>query len=217
MAIVFRLPTLSKRDPTQVFSCEYCKIFKNTYFEGYLRTPAYEYHFTYYFGVLFLRPHFNVLLSIMIQCLKRCKDNVVLSTILRRCCDVLITTSSYQQHNNVAWTSFKWRYFYNVGATSWYSGTTSRRYSNCNKRHYNVACLLGYYIFMFWHVDVQRLRGSSTWSLCISNEAKWLRVHLQTKWLWHRFPLQLHQFQTSRLFWGRRTLTFRQPKKVDSL
>ena len=24
MAIVFRLPTLSKRDPTQVFSCEYC-------------------------------------------------------------------------------------------------------------------------------------------------------------------------------------------------
>ena len=107
MAIVFRLPTLSKRDPTQVFSCEYCEIFKNTYFEGHLRTPAYEYHFTYYFGVLFLRPHFNVLLSIMIQRLKRCKDNVVLSTILRRCCDVLITTSFYQQHKNVAWTSFE--------------------------------------------------------------------------------------------------------------
>ena len=117
MATVFRLATLSKRNPTPVFSCEYCKIFKNTYFEGHLRTPAYEYHFTYYFRVLFLRLYFNVLLSIMIQRYKRCKDNVVLSTILRRCCDVLIT---YQQHNNVAWTSFKWRYFYNVGGTSWW-------------------------------------------------------------------------------------------------
>ena len=28
--------------PTQVFSCEYCKIFKNTYFEEHLRTAASE-------------------------------------------------------------------------------------------------------------------------------------------------------------------------------
>ena len=29
-----------KRPPTQVFSCEYCEIFKNTYFEKHLRTTA---------------------------------------------------------------------------------------------------------------------------------------------------------------------------------
>ena len=29
-----------KRDSTQVFSCEYCKIFKNTYFEEHLGTAA---------------------------------------------------------------------------------------------------------------------------------------------------------------------------------
>ena len=29
-----------KETPTQVFSCEYCKIFKNTYFEEHLRTAA---------------------------------------------------------------------------------------------------------------------------------------------------------------------------------
>ena len=31
-----------KRDPIQLFSCEYCKHFKNTYFEEFLRTPAFE-------------------------------------------------------------------------------------------------------------------------------------------------------------------------------
>ena len=30
-----------KETPTQVFSCEYCEIFKNTYFGEHLRTPAY--------------------------------------------------------------------------------------------------------------------------------------------------------------------------------
>ena len=29
-----------KETPAQVFSCEYCKIFKNTYFEEHLRTAA---------------------------------------------------------------------------------------------------------------------------------------------------------------------------------
>ena len=29
-----------KENPTQVFSCEYSKIFKNTYFEEHLRTAA---------------------------------------------------------------------------------------------------------------------------------------------------------------------------------
>ena len=109
--------------------------------------PAHEYHFTYYFK--FQRHHFNVLLSIKERrCLKPCKDNAALSTILRRCSDVLITKSIsqqynngvltsittwfYQQHNNVAWTSFKWGRFYNVGTISWYSGTTPPRKSNCN-------------------------------------------------------------------------------------
>ena len=31
---------LLKRDSTQVFSCETYQIFKNTYFEGHLRTSA---------------------------------------------------------------------------------------------------------------------------------------------------------------------------------
>ena len=31
---------IKKETQTQVFSCEYCKIFKNTYFEEYLRTTA---------------------------------------------------------------------------------------------------------------------------------------------------------------------------------
>ena len=83
---------------------------------------AHEYQFIYYFK--FQRHHFNVLLSIKERhCLKPCKDNAALSTILRRCSDVLITKSIsqqynndvltsittwfYQQHNNVAWTSFK--------------------------------------------------------------------------------------------------------------
>ena len=33
---------LNKVVPTQLFSCEYCKIFKNTYIEEYLRTGAFE-------------------------------------------------------------------------------------------------------------------------------------------------------------------------------
>ena len=30
-----------KETPTQVFPCEYCEIFKNTYFEEHLRTAAF--------------------------------------------------------------------------------------------------------------------------------------------------------------------------------
>ena len=33
-------PTLLKETPTQVFSCEICKIFQSTYFEEHLRTTA---------------------------------------------------------------------------------------------------------------------------------------------------------------------------------
>ena len=32
--------TLFKKRPTQMFSCEYCEIFKNNYFEKYLRTAT---------------------------------------------------------------------------------------------------------------------------------------------------------------------------------
>ena len=32
--------TLLKGEPTQVFKCQYCEIFKNTYFEKRLRTAA---------------------------------------------------------------------------------------------------------------------------------------------------------------------------------
>ena len=34
--------TLLKKTSTQVFSCEYCEIFKGTYFEKHLRTAASE-------------------------------------------------------------------------------------------------------------------------------------------------------------------------------
>ena len=76
------------------------------YFEVHLIIPTHEYHFTFYFRVLFQRPHFTVLLLIKERRrLKRCKDNVVLSTFLRRCSDVLIITSFYQQFSNVFLTS----------------------------------------------------------------------------------------------------------------
>ena len=34
------LQLYQKETPTQVFSCEYCEIFKNTYFGEHLRTAA---------------------------------------------------------------------------------------------------------------------------------------------------------------------------------
>ena len=36
----FSPETLLKIGTTQVFSCKYCEIFKNTYFEEHLRTAA---------------------------------------------------------------------------------------------------------------------------------------------------------------------------------
>ena len=36
----FRFPLFWKEDPTQVFSFEYCKILRNTYFEEHRRTAA---------------------------------------------------------------------------------------------------------------------------------------------------------------------------------
>ena len=38
--VFFRLETFFKKTPTQVFSSEHCKIFKNTYFEKHLRMAA---------------------------------------------------------------------------------------------------------------------------------------------------------------------------------
>ena len=35
-------PTLLKKTPTHVFSCEYCETFKNNYFEEHLRPAASE-------------------------------------------------------------------------------------------------------------------------------------------------------------------------------
>ena len=37
---VVGLHFIKKETPTQVFFCEYCEIFKNTYFEKHLRTTA---------------------------------------------------------------------------------------------------------------------------------------------------------------------------------
>ena len=36
----FRLQVFKKGIPPQVFSCEVCETFKNTYFEAYLHTTA---------------------------------------------------------------------------------------------------------------------------------------------------------------------------------
>ena len=40
---VLRPVTLLKRDSNQVLSCEYCEIFKNSYFEKHLGTAVSEY------------------------------------------------------------------------------------------------------------------------------------------------------------------------------
>ena len=39
---------IKKRTPTQVFSCGVCKVFKNTYFEEYLRTTAFVVSFSWH-------------------------------------------------------------------------------------------------------------------------------------------------------------------------
>ena len=38
--VFFRPAILSKETPTQAFSCEHCKVFKNTYFQKHLQTAA---------------------------------------------------------------------------------------------------------------------------------------------------------------------------------
>ena len=43
-----RPATFFKGTPTQVFSCEYCKIFKNTYFDENLRTTSFAVPTSYY-------------------------------------------------------------------------------------------------------------------------------------------------------------------------
>ena len=40
-----------KETPTQVFSCEYCEIFKNTYFEEYLHAAVTEIQILLHFPV----------------------------------------------------------------------------------------------------------------------------------------------------------------------
>ena len=42
----FAMQLYQKETPTQVFSCEYCKDFKKTYFEQYLRVAASVQHFS---------------------------------------------------------------------------------------------------------------------------------------------------------------------------
>ena len=48
----WRPATLLKETPTQVLSCEYCKLFKSTYFEEHLRTGAPEFMKIYSITVL---------------------------------------------------------------------------------------------------------------------------------------------------------------------
>ena len=155
--------------PTQVF-CEWCEIFRNTDFKEYLRTAAFEYRFIlpYHFRALFQSrfinkatkssytlqiqgrfiKHFKALfrrcfVNNTTRLFRRLNYNIILSVIWRRCSEVFITSSFYQEHKNVAWTSFNWRLSYNLDTTSWYGGATSQRKNSCNKRLYYLECLLG--------------------------------------------------------------------------
>ena len=47
--------------------------------------------------------------------------------------------------------------------------------------------------------------------------AKWLSVHLRTKWLWVQILLLSLKLHISYLFWARSSLTFRQLQSADSL
>ena len=50
-----------KEIPTQGFSCEYCEVFRNTYFEKHLRTTAFEYKVLFQILVLkWLQPCLNI-------------------------------------------------------------------------------------------------------------------------------------------------------------
>ena len=89
-----------------MFLSENCEIFKNTYFEEHLRRAASESGFTYQLKGSLQCPHFNIVLSTKERRrLKRCKGNVDLLTVLKRCFDVLITTLFYKQQNDVFPTS----------------------------------------------------------------------------------------------------------------
>ena len=60
---VYYATLLKKKSSTQVFSFEYCKIFKNTYFEEHLRTAASEFrienplNFDYLVQIIFFFAH----------------------------------------------------------------------------------------------------------------------------------------------------------------
>ena len=83
----------TKRIPTQVFSCEYCKIFKNIYFEKYLRTATSSCAEAYLAPCLWheiLSQMFDkviVLLLIALQQLSFCESfqNLPLETLLNDC------------------------------------------------------------------------------------------------------------------------------------
>ena len=51
----------------------------------------------------------------------------------------------------------------------------------------------------------------------LASVAKWLSVHLRTKWLCVRISLLSLELQISHLFWARSFLTFRQLQSVDWL
>ena len=51
--------TLLKSDSKPLFSCEYCKIFKNTYFEEHLQTVAFVHRKCYGKGSFFIAHYFH--------------------------------------------------------------------------------------------------------------------------------------------------------------
>ena len=78
-----RVSFLWKETPTQVLSCEHCEIFKNTYFEEYLRAAA----FVWVVIIHLWRQHFiSLLLFVRLACLYLWIKNGVIAYCHKQLC-----------------------------------------------------------------------------------------------------------------------------------
>ena len=64
------LQLYKKETPTQVFTCKACKIFKNTFFEAYLRTAAFGPNTTIFRVSKILRKTFSYILEALSKSMK---------------------------------------------------------------------------------------------------------------------------------------------------
>ena len=96
-----------------------------------------------------------------------------------------------------------------------------------------LSCVVSTYLCDEFDCICLRCHSSIIWPVWLASLAKWMSVHLRTKWLWVRIqpppqrifwlrswvrvPLQSFKLPILRLFRARSPLTFRKLNNVDSL